>query len=645
MPEPTRRALSVDDLLTFKVVSEVQIAPDGSEVAFVVAEPVKIDTKTPKSRIWIVPTAGGAARELTTGPRTDTSPRWSPDGRMLAFFSDRLEDGQPQLYLLPRDGGEATQLLTVAGHLGAGRGADSLQWSPDGTALAFQMRDPEADAAKQRQKDKDDPIEVEQNPRFTRVWSVDVATREARAVTPPGLQVWEFSWSPDGQQLALLVSELPEEWSWYQARVARISRTGGDVVEVYASRRQLARPIFSPDGRQIVVVESIFSDRGAVGGDLIAIPLDGGEPHNLTDGLRCSPATVEWSSDGTTLLVLAHADGGIGLLEVDPVSGEHRNLRVGPFGVAESSWPRFSRARDGTLAVAREDPTSPREVWIARPGSGGDEWQQLTRLNAHAADLAVGAVESIRWEAPDGLAIQGFLILPVGYEPGRRYPTVTWVHGGPTSAYNARFYGTSSPGLLAAHGFAVFLPNPRGSLGWGRAFAEANVGDMGGKDWEDILAGLDYLVTTGVADPDRLGIGGWSYGGFMTAWAVTQTSRFKAAVMGAGIAAWRSFHGSSHLSAWDALHYAADPYEIGGLFDRFSPITYVKAVRTPTLIVHGENDRDVPVSQGYEFFRALKDLGVETQLVIYPREGHGFVEKNHVLDLNRRIVGWYEAHL
>jgi dipeptidyl aminopeptidase/acylaminoacyl peptidase len=354
---------------------------------------------------------------------------------------------------------------------------------------------------------------------------------------------------------------------------------------------------------------------------------------------------VEWIDDGRALLALAHEDGGQSLSRLDVARGERALLLASQCGIAEPFWPRFSRAEDGSLGVVREDLTTPREVWVGRPTGGTYEWSPLTSLNASASELTYGEVDVVRWSAADGTPIHGWLIRPPQATTDRPAPLITWVHGGPTSVYGARYYGNNVVGLLAARGFAVFLPNPRGSVGWGRAFAEANVGDLGGKDFGDILAGVDHLVNAGVADAHRLGIGGWSYGGFMTAWAITQTTRFRAAVVGAGIASWRSFHGVSHLTAWDAIHLAADPYEIGGGFDRFSPMTYIKQARTPTLIVHGQNDRDVPVEQSYELYRALKDLGVETKLVVFPREGHGFNEQSHVLDLNRRIGEWFEQKL
>jgi dipeptidyl aminopeptidase/acylaminoacyl peptidase len=261
--------------------------------------------------------------------------------------------------------------------------------------------------------------------------------------------------------------------------------------------------------------------------------------------------------------------------------------------------------------------------------------------------LALGETRVLRWQGSDGMAMQGLLILPVGYQEGQRVPLITWVHGGPAWLYTHSFYGAGRypQQMFAGAGYAVLLANPRGSAGWGVEFTEANIGDFGGCDYEDIIAGVDHVIALGIADPARLGIGGWSYGGFMTAWAVTQTNRFKAAMMGAGICNWRSFHGVAEIGTWDQISYRASPYEQGGRYDSFSAIHYVDRVTTPTLIVQGADDIIVPVGQSYEFFRALKDHGVPTELVVYPREPHGFRERGHNIDRLRRFLAWFQRYL
>lgn len=638
-----KRLPTVEDLLALKSVSDAQMSPDGQAVAFVVGDSYKEkDAKTIKSQIWLVEASGGGARPFTSGPRSDILPRWSPDGRTLAFLSDRTEENKYQIHLLPAAGGEARALTEVKGSVSA------FAWSPNGRSIAYLMNDPETEEEKKREEEKDDAIEFEARPKYSRLWVIDVASRETREVTHGPIQVWEFSWSADGEHFALLVSDSPEEWAWYQARLARVPAAGGQPATIYTTPKQLARPLWSPDGHEIAFISCIWSDRGVVAGDIYVIPAEGGEAHNLTEGRPISATWMDWERDERSLLVMAYEDGETGLYRLERATSELRQLWREPVGVTDRWWQQYSRSADGqTLAVVREEAAHPRDVWLGRLGAGERvAWHQLTHLHPQVAELALGETEVLRWHGPDGLAIQGLLIKPVSYEPGRRYPLVTYVHGGPAALWGHRFYLSPGwPQLLAAHGFAVLLPNPRGSVGWGTAFTAANQGDLGGRDWHDILAGVDACIAAGIADPERLGICGWSYGGFMTAWAVTQTDRFKAAVMGAGISDWLSFHGTSNLPTWDVQAYQADPYDPEGPFVRFSPITYVHQVKTPTLILHGEKDPYVPVGQAYQFLRALKELGVPVELVVYPREGHGILEKAHVRDQLERIVAWFEKTL
>ncbi len=591
-----------------------------------------------------MPTDDGEARQLTYGPRSDTTPRWSPDGQTLAFLSDREKDGQRQICLLPISGGEAVQATSVEGAIPSPRSLDPMAWSPDGKRIAFVKTDPETEDEKKRRREKDDHIEFEQHPKYTRLYALDIDTREVACVSPDGLQVWEFCWSPTGEEFAAVASDSPFEQAWYTNRLAAFSSDGRPARTLHRAKRQVAKPVWSPDGKQVAFLSSNWSDRGITPGGVFAVASQGGEARDLSAGHVASANALAWVDD-SRLVTVAQEQGGYGIAEIEVATGERTSLWRGDAGFSDVSTT-FSMDRKGNLAVVREDESSPQDVWLAKRNAGGVEWTRLTRLHPQAVDFEIGATETLHWKGADGWEMQGLLIRPVGAAAGAA-PMVTVVHGGPTGMTAYRYYPAYRYfGLLAANGLAVFLPNPRGSTGWGLEFAESNIGDMGGKDWEDIQAGIDYCVEQGIADPGLLGISGGSYGGFMTAWAVTQTDRFKAGVMIAGISDWRSFHGKSYLCDWDPIHYGdADPWDPDGTYRDFSPITYVKRVKTPTLILHGEADEDVPVEQAYLFYRALKDLGVETELVVYPREPHGFVERNHTLDHDRRIVRWFAGHL
>jgi dipeptidyl aminopeptidase/acylaminoacyl peptidase len=681
-----KRLFTPEEFLGFKSVSDAQISPDGSHVAFVLGDVYKAQSKDPQSRIWIVSTDGTGLRPLTSGPRTDVLPRWSPGGSTLAFASDRLEDGQKQIYLLPVDGGEALAITDIKGTVPTPRGLNSLQWSPDGRFLAFLKEDAQTLEEKFKAEQKDDAIEFEKNPKYVRLWVIEIASQSVHCASPEGLQVWEFGWSSDSKNIVATVSDVPYEWAWYSNRLVRFPTTGGAAQNLYQSHRQVALPRWSPDGKKIAFLSSFWSDRGVTAGDIFVLDSGGGEARDVTEGAEASFGWIEWSEDSQSLIAVSHEGGGMSFSEISSQTGERERLWWGEVAFAESHWPRFSVAfphsgkagpkesgtafpTETTIAVVREDGTHPRDVWTlsrsarvlpakpAEPTHTQDRlvspkgsqaryhWKQLTQLHPRLTDLAIPSAESIHWKGAEGWNLQGILVKPIGYQAGEKYPMVTWVHGGPTSASTFRYPSDGYVQSLAARGMAVFLPNYRGSVGRGLQFAEANIGDLGGKDFQDIMLGIDYCIQLGIADSNKLGIGGWSYGGFMTAWAVSQTTRFKAAVMGAGISNWLSFHGNSVLADWDAKHYNADPYEKEGVYQRFSAINYAERIKTPTLILHGEKDGDVPPEQSYQFFRALKDHKIETELVIYPREGHGPNEKMHLLDLACRIPGWFEKYL
>ncbi|MGH2346542.1 MAG: prolyl oligopeptidase family serine peptidase, partial [Chloroflexota bacterium] len=403
-----------------------------------------------------------------------------------------------------------------------------------------------------------------------------------------------------------------------------------EVRTIHATRRQLAQPSLSPDGTTAAVLSCTWSDRGLHGGDLLLVAIDAGTTRNLTEGRAISVSWAEWEPKGLSLLACGYEQGEIAFWRIG-VDGSLHTLRRASGTIRGRHQPRFSRA-GALVGVLRQDAERPTDLWVAKIDEQGlDEWRQITHLHPQVQDWAHPTCTGVTWRAVDGRSIQGWLVRPplaADVAAGAPLPMVVMVHGGPAWLYTSAMVWHEWVGLHAARGMAVFLPNPRGSLGWGTAFTEANLGDMGGADFGDIMAGIDHLVAQGVADPDRLAIGGWSYGGFMAAWAVTQTDRFKAAMMGAGICDWRSFHGVSRLHAWDAAFHGtadkdADPYDPDGPYVRFSPITYVDRVRTPTLILHGERDEDVPIGQGLQFYRALRDRGVPVSMTVYPRAGHG----------------------
>jgi dipeptidyl aminopeptidase/acylaminoacyl peptidase len=642
--------------LSLPLVSDAQISPDGETIAFVIAEQSRPSGPNrpafAPSAIHAVPAAGGQTRRLTFG-RADSMPRWSPDGGLLAFLSDREKDGQRQVFVLPFDGGEARQLTHFDSEIPVGRSFNPLLWFPDGSGLVLPLVDPLDPMTRSRNEAGNDRIAFEEEPRYWRLWAVDVTTGAAGPISPAGLQVWEFAISPDGRRVAAVASDEPYEWAWYNARLVAFdvrASSKADVQTIHASWRQVAKPTWSPDGYEVAFLTSNWSDRGIDAGQPMVVSAAGGAARPVGEGERASDLLLTFSPEGR-LFAAANVRAGAGVSAIDVETGHRSWMWSAKQSMAAMSYAHTPGGADRFAAVI-EDFDHAAEIHVGKVVDGQLSWLRLTEINGPWRDVARGEIRDVSWTAPDGMTIDGFLALPSpaadadNRDVAGPLPLVTLVHGGPTSVIRYDYQPGRWARFLADAGLAVFMPNYRGSAGWGLEFAESNIGDMGGADLGDILAGVDRLVADGVADADRLGICGWSYGGYMTAWAIGRTDRFKAAMAGAAVTEWHAFHGRTQIHTWDRLHYGgADPYDQGGVHDRFNPFANVRAIRTPTLILHGEEDRDVPVEQAYLLHRALKELGVETSLVVYPREPHGFTEYAHKQDLFTRIRNWMIRHL
>ncbi|HMM41807.1 MAG TPA: S9 family peptidase [Thermomicrobiales bacterium] len=633
-PETTR--LTTDDLLDLRQVSDANLRRQGDLVAYVVADNTSAArVRKAASRIWAVAASGGEPRPLTADGTRAYSPRWSPDGHALAFLGSRDAEGPGQLFLLDDSLGEARRLTDAPG------GVSTYAWTPDGQSLIAAMPDPAPEDEEAEHEAGRDWLVYEDAPRLTRLWRVDVATGERTAIEHGDLHVWELTVSPEGTAVATIVSDAPHNWSWYDGRLARIDLASGAVTTLLAGERQVTLPAWSSDGQRVALIVSTFSDQGMTGGDIVVAGIDGAQ-RKVTEGHPRSYLIAHWEDD-ERLLCVAIDDGelSIGRLGLD---GHYHELWRDQRGIARWDGTILSVAdhpEAPSVAAVLSAPDAPSDVYVARVHDDSLSWRRLTETNPEIAERELVRPEVVRWQSFDETWIQGLLVRPAGAHPP--HPTVVLIHGGPTSVWGFDFPGTRSMGwvqLLVAAGYAVFLPNPRGSIGWGRAFAEANAGDMGGGDLTDILTGVEMLVEQGIADPERLGVGGWSYGGYLTAWAITQTNRFRAAVAGASITNWISFHGGSTIQAFDQLFYQDDPFGWDGRYGQFSPMAHVRNARTPTLFLHGEKDPICPVGQAYEMWRALRECGVETELVVYPREGHGPLEREHLRDVLERGVHW-----
>jgi dipeptidyl aminopeptidase/acylaminoacyl peptidase len=584
----------------------------------------------------MVPFADGDPVQFSSGAAADTDPRWSPDGQRVAFFSDRVERGKSSLYVMPVSGGEAVRVFEEQGDL------DGLTWSPDGSRLAVLFTEPETEAEKKRKEERDDANVWDKEHKFQRLWVIDPATKKAKCISPPGQQVWHYAWSQDGTRIAFNTTPTPRiDDTLNTTRLSIVSRDGGVPATVLTPLGDTADLVWSACGKKLAWIGP--AGRVRSGEWVYAVPVDGGEVVCLTPGLEATVESLSAIGDGSRLLVQTAEGLGSGLFEVD-WNGE-RTALLGS-GKSHSIPHPVTADTDGNrFAMIRQSGSQSPDVWTF--GRGAPEPTRRTHLNPELEAAALGTPEQFCWKSCDGTEVSGLLFRPFGVPEDAPAPLVVQVHGGPTSRWANEFtanwhdWGQS----LAGRGIAVLMPNPRGSTGRGPSFTNALMNEVGHGEFQDIMAGVDALIERGIADPQRVGIGGWSWGGYMTAWTVTQTDRFKAAVMGAGLANMVSDNGIGDIPSANLSYFEASLYDDPEPYWARSPIKYITNVKTPTLILHGEADQRVAMQQGMEFYTALRLRGVETQFVTYPREGHAITETKHQKDLIERVVGWFTRHL
>jgi dipeptidyl aminopeptidase/acylaminoacyl peptidase len=634
--EPTRTStIGMEQVLELRLPLEVEVSPDGTGLAFVVSLPYTRPGERPSSAIWLAERDAEPV-QATSGRASDALPRFAPDGERIAFASDREHPGQMSLYLLERGLTEARPLGDVAGSV------EDLQWAPDGRSLLVLAADLGSDRAGVQAATKiEAPGESEQDPKVTRpsqAWRrllrIDAATGETVEVGPPGVQVFEFHW--DGRRAVAVCADEPTESAWYDAYLALLDLDSREAERIYEPEWQIQTPRLRGD--HVAFVEGFCSDRAILAGTPMALDLRSRELRVLAADLDVS--WLRWRDDERLWFAGWRGLGGIcGTLGLD---GSHEELYSGDVTIGVRHQPRLSVSDDGsTVAAIVEGPDRPPEVVRLEAGSP----RAVTALNSEAAGpLRVCDWERVTWAGRDGLELEGILARPQGSEDA--LPLVVLVHGGPTGLWSWQFAPYRGlPLLLAEAGYAVFLPNPRGSAGRGQEFARANLGDMGGEDLQDILSGVDSLVEAGTADGDRVGIIGGSYGGFMSAWATTQTDRFRASIPQACVSNWLSFHNTTNIGQFDVLFLDSDPYAPDGEYPRRSPVYHASKCKTPTLVMHGEVDLCTPLGQAQELYQALVEAGCETELVVYPREGHGWLEHDHQVDAWNRIRDWFDQHL
>jgi dipeptidyl aminopeptidase/acylaminoacyl peptidase len=617
---PPHCGLTPAQAITLRQISDLRFSRDGNRLAMVAGEPAKDVLAT--RHIWVYELSSRSSRQFTNSEKSEFAPRWSPDGQRLAFLSDR--NGTPSLYVMPVDGGEALPLVKDQ------RSISSFAWSPDGARIAFIGPDPETPAEKKKKEDKNDAFVVDRDDKLPRLWILDVATGSARAISPERWRVNAAEWLPSGDALIVSASSRPQE-DYPTNRLYRADPGSATLQEIAAPRGSFSNIQISPDGQSVAYLAARVD--GPDPHDLYIQSLAGGAARNLTAAsIDRQIEGYRWQADGS-LLTLAQSGFEDKLYQVSQ-TGAATALEAPPVNPMS-----FTVARSGAIAFVGETFTRVPELWLwDRTHAPG----KISDFNKAWADFALSPMQVVHYKSFDGLDIEAGLVMPCGSAEKTRLPAIFLIHGGPTGAWRDSVNTWAQ--LLAARGYAVFIPNIRGSTGYGDKFMEMNRADWGGKDYRDVMAGVDFLVSRGTADPDRLGICGWSYGGYMTEWAVTQTNRFKAAVAGAGMTDLLSEFGTENIPGYDSWFWGWSS-EHPQAFISHSPLIYAKNMKTPLLMLHGENDPIDPIGQDEEFYRALKYYGAEAEFVKYPREPHGFREKNHQLDWQSRMLDWFDAHL
>ncbi|HWX54868.1 MAG TPA: S9 family peptidase [Verrucomicrobiae bacterium] len=622
-------------LFRVRTFEQVTISPDGKMLAWVENSPGGGPT------IYLSATKPGAvARPLGPGAG-DSSLAWSPDSKSLAFLSDKAKTGQMQLYVISASGGPARQVTNVNGFLSA------PGWSPDGKTIAVLLTENATRASGPLVAEAAQTGVIQESVTEQRLALVDAAGGKVRQISPADMYVYEYDWSPDSQQLVATAAHGNGDDNWYIAQIYTIAAAGSEMKSIYSppTDTQIANPAWSPDGKLVAFIGGLMSDEGSVGGDIFVIPATGGEAKNVTPRMKASASWLTWwggPTSGQKILFGEDIDGGSGLATVDANTKQIQTLyQTGDQISTLGHLPAVSLAADGkTSAILSESLSHAPEVWAGPIGN----WQQITSRNA-GLKPAWGEAKSIHW-TNEGFNCQGWLLYPGDFDPAKKYPMVVQVHGGPGSMAHSSFPGPQSFGVaLASTGYFVFMPNPRGSFGFGEAFTRANVKDFGYGDFRDIMAGVDQALKEAPIDEHRLGITGWSYGGYMTMWAVTQTNRFKTAVAGAGLANFQSYYGENQIDKWLVPFFGATVYDDPEVYAKSSPITFIKKTRTPTLVLVGDSDGECPTPQSYEFWHALKTLGVETELVVYEHEGHRFAKPAHLKDRIERVAAWFDQRL
>jgi dipeptidyl aminopeptidase/acylaminoacyl peptidase len=622
-PSPSRAAAVLDSMPHAKRISDVALSPDGTRIAYIVGEKLTVVSVSGENPKAISVEGNLPVRDVT----------WSADGTRVAFIAD-LPGATPvaQVWTAPADGSAPAKHAELKGYV------QTPRFSPDGSKLAVLFIEGMPRIA--------GPLEpmtplagvIDRKVYEQRIATIDLGANHVTQLTPEDVYVYEYDWTPDGGAWVASAAHGNGDANWWVARLYRVNAANGEMREIYKPTLQIASPRVSLDGENVAFIEGLMSDEGSTGGDIYVVPVAGGAARNLTPDIKSSPNALAWTAPDN-IAFAENVDGHSGFGSVGLHGQAPQQLWAGEEVAAPESaaWVAAGSPAGAKriTAIVRQSASTPPEIWAGPIG----DWKQLTNLNA-GIKPAWGEMRNVHWMNGD-TRVQGWLMLPKDFDAAKQYPLVVTVHGGPSAACMPG-WGSRGMGPQSAMGYFALCPNPRGSYGQGEAFVQGNVKDFGGGDYRDIMAGVDTLLKQYPIDSKRLGIHGHSYGGYMTMWAETQTGRFAAAVAGAGLSDWLSYYGLNDIDEWMIPFFGASVYDDPAVYAKSDPMHFVKRVKTPTLILVGDRDGEVPMEQSVEWWHALEDLPVPTTLVVYPDEGHAIGKPADARDYALRTLEWFE---
>ena len=624
-----------------RVVGGPRISPDGKRVVYTVNDAAMTADKSEfVTQVWLASSDGKENYQVTFNEKSSTNPKWSPDGNWIAFTSNR-KDNKNNLYILRANGGEAEQITDLKSSI------SDFEWSPDGASIAYSMSDAKSDDEDKNDKGRNDYRWIDENQKMARLYVIPVAKdangkREAKKLTSENRHVTGFNWSPDGSRIVFnhVSSAVANDWPSSDVAIVEVATAKTSTFAATAAAESGLH--FSPDGKWISGIVSDLPVRWAQSYSIVVYPATGGQPKSMSLSHDAQPSIIGWSPDGSKIMFYESKGTGTAIYEANVATGAISEMKY-----SNAVVNAVSMAKDGS-AYAFVIQSSEKPPEVATIKSGAETLTQISRANTELSKMPFGKTEVIKWKSTDGREIEGLLTYPVGYVAGTKVPFILNIHGGPAGVFQQNFIGGrgSYPiATFASKGYAILRPNPRGSSGYGTEFRRANIKDWGLGDYQDLMTGVDKVIAMGVADPDRLGVMGWSYGGYMTSTIITKTKRFKAASAGAPVTNLMSFTTTADIPGFIPDYFGGQFWEAPEVYAKHSAMFNIKGVTTPTLIQHGEADVRVPISQGYELYNALKAQGVPTRMIVLPRQPHGPNEPKMQIAAMQSNLDWFDKYL